>query len=113
LRQNPNFAYRSVGEGFRLIESGLTPVIIAIDPAPSKILEALRGGWLTPGAAARQLQSYTVQVPPKARRKLIENGHVRFVTDFGDQFAELITGSLYRRKLASYGRMPTTLVRRA
>jgi CRISPR-associated endonuclease/helicase Cas3 len=93
-----NFAYRTVGEGFRLIESGLATVIVAIDEAPKKTLAGLRGGWLTPGAAARQLQSYTVQVPTKARRKLIENAHVRFVEGFGDQFAELLTDSLYSRE---------------
>jgi CRISPR-associated endonuclease/helicase Cas3 len=92
-----NFAYRTVGEGFRLIESGLAPVIVAIDEAPQKALESLRSGWLTPGAAARRLQSYIVQIPPKARQKLIENAHVRFVEGFGDQFAELVTGGLYTR----------------
>lgn len=90
-----NFAYRTVGEGFRLIESGLAPVIVAIDAAPRKTLDGLRSGWLPPGAAARQLQPYTVQVPPKARQKLLDNGHVRFVEGFGDQFAVLVTDSLY------------------
>ena len=94
-----NFAYRTVGEGFRLIESGLAPVIVAIDDAPKKALDGLRRGWLTPGACARQLQQYTVQVPPNARQKLIENGHARFFEGFGDQFAELMTGSLYTREI--------------
>jgi CRISPR-associated endonuclease/helicase Cas3 len=94
-----NFAYRTVGEGFRLIESGLAPVIVAADDTPKKALEGLRRGWLTPGACARQLQQYTVQVPPKARQKLIENGHARFVEGYGDQFAELMTGSLYTREI--------------
>jgi CRISPR-associated endonuclease/helicase Cas3 len=96
-----NFAYRTVGEGFRLIESGLAPVIVAIDDAPKKTLDGLRGGWLTPGAAARQLQPYTVQVPPKARQKLIDSGnwHVQFVEGFGDQFAVLKTDSLYTREI--------------
>ena len=94
-----NFAYRTVGEGFRLIESGLAPVIVAIDDTSKKALDGLRRGWLTPGACARKLQQYTVQVPPKARQKLIENGHARFVEGFGDQFAELMTGSLYTREI--------------
>jgi CRISPR-associated endonuclease/helicase Cas3 len=91
-----DFAYRTVGENFRLIESGLAPVIVAHDEKPRQTLDALRAGRLTPGAAAQRLQSYTVQVPPKARRKLIDNGHVRFVEKFGDQFAELMTGGLYK-----------------
>jgi CRISPR-associated endonuclease/helicase Cas3 len=47
---------------------------------------------------SRDLQSYIVQVPPKARALLLMNGHVRFVEGFGDQFAELMTGSLYREE---------------
>jgi CRISPR-associated endonuclease/helicase Cas3 len=94
-----DFAYRRVGEGFRLIESGLAPVIIAIDDVPRKTLAGLIGGWLTPGAAARQLQPYTIQVPPNARRRLFENGHVRFVEKFGDQFAVLKTDSFYTREI--------------
>jgi CRISPR-associated endonuclease/helicase Cas3 len=37
-------------------------------------------------------------VPPRDRSKLIENGHVQFVDDFGDQFAELMTTGLYSRE---------------
>jgi CRISPR-associated endonuclease/helicase Cas3 len=37
-------------------------------------------------------------VPPRNRSKLIENGHVRFVDDFGDQFAELVTTDLYSKE---------------
>ena len=92
-----NFAYRSVAEQFRLIESGMEPVIVAIDEEPQAILRALRGG-MPPGLAARKLQNYIVQVPPRDRSKLIENGHVRFVDDFGDQFAELMTMGLYSRE---------------
>jgi CRISPR-associated endonuclease/helicase Cas3 len=92
-----DFAYRSVAERFRLIESGMEPVIVAIDEEPQAILRALRGG-MPPGLAARKLQNYIVQVPPRDRSTLIANGHVRFVDDFGDQFAELITKGLYSRE---------------
>jgi CRISPR-associated endonuclease/helicase Cas3 len=92
-----NFAYRSVAEQFRLIESGMEPVIVASDEEPQAILRALRGG-MPPGLAARKLQNYIVQVPPRNRSKLIENGHVRFVDDFGDQFAELVTTDLYSKE---------------
>ncbi len=92
-----DFAYRSVAEQFRLIESGMEPVIVAIDEEPQAVLRALRGG-IPPGLAARKLQNYIVQVPPKDRRKLIENGHVRFVEEFGDQFAVLWTANFYSRE---------------
>jgi CRISPR-associated endonuclease/helicase Cas3 len=92
-----DFGYRSVADQFRLIESGMEPVIVAIDEEPNAILRALRGG-MPPGLAARKLQNYIVQVPPKDRSKLIKNGHVQFIDDFGDQFAELVTTGLYSRE---------------
>jgi CRISPR-associated endonuclease/helicase Cas3 len=90
----PSFNYRTVAENFRMIESGLAPVIVAFEEAPREVLAALRGG-LPPGAAARRLQSFIVQVPPKARDLLLRNEHVRFVEGFGDQFVVMENGSLY------------------
>jgi CRISPR-associated endonuclease/helicase Cas3 len=95
----PSFDYRKVAENFRMIKSGLAPVVIARDDAAREALAALRAGRTTPGAASRRLQSYIVQVPPKARALLLANGHVRFVEGFDDQFAELMTGSLYREEM--------------
>ncbi|MDO8399352.1 MAG: CRISPR-associated helicase Cas3' [Bradyrhizobium sp.] len=93
-----DFAYRSVAERFRLIETGMEPVIVATDEEPQGILRALRGG-MPPGLGARKLQNHLVQVPPKDRGKLIENGHVQFVDGFGDQFAVLMTADLYSREI--------------
>jgi CRISPR-associated endonuclease/helicase Cas3 len=92
-----DFAYRSVAEQFRLIESGMEPVIVSIDEEPLAILRALRAG-MPPGLAARKLQNYIVQVPPRDRTKLIENGHVQFVEEFADQFAVLMTDDFYSRE---------------
>ncbi len=92
-----DFAYRTVAENFRLIESGMEPVIVAIDDEPKTILLALRAG-MPPGVVARKLQNYVVQVPPRDRSKLIDNKHVRYVEGFGDQFAVLMTASLYTRE---------------
>jgi CRISPR-associated endonuclease/helicase Cas3 len=75
----------------------MEPVIVAMDQEPQAILRALRGG-MPPGLAARKLQNYLVQVPPRDRSKLIENGHVEFVEGFGDQFAELTTSGLYSKE---------------
>jgi CRISPR-associated endonuclease/helicase Cas3 len=91
------FAYRSVADAFRLVESGMEPVIVAIDEAPQAILAGLKQGWLGPGGAARKLQNYVVQVPPKDRQKLIDNGHVAFA-DAERQFAVLATESFYARE---------------
>jgi len=90
-------AYRTIAEKFRMIESGLAPVIIPREPEAVEALNLLRRGVIGPGAAARRLQTHLVQVPPKARALLIANGHVAFeaAERFGDQFAVLQTPSLY------------------
>jgi len=96
----PSFDYRKVAENFHMIESGLAPVIIARkeDTKAHDALDGLRVGKASPGAASRRLQSYIVQLPPKARALLLANSHVRFVEGFGDQFAVLVTESLYREE---------------
>jgi CRISPR-associated endonuclease/helicase Cas3 len=88
------FAYRTVGDNFRLIDSGLAPVIIAIEDEAKKALDGLRGGWLSPGAAARRLQPFIVQVPPRDRDRLIKDRDVSFADGEG-QFAVLKTERLY------------------
>lgn len=98
-----DFAYRTVGENFRLIESGMAPVVIARkgEAAERPALDAL-AELAEPkahaGLVARALQLFIVQVPPGARALLLTNGHVRFVEEgrFGDQFCALVTGGLYR-----------------
>jgi CRISPR-associated endonuclease/helicase Cas3 len=91
------FDYRSVGDNFRLIESGMEPVIIARDEKARGAVENLGIESIPSGAIARELQSYVVLVPPKARTLLIVNGHVRFVAEKerGAQFAVLQADSLY------------------
>lgn len=92
-----NFSYRSVAEKFRMIESGLVPVIVARDKAAQEALDELRRETVYPGSVARKLQSFIVQVPPKARSLLLANGHVKFAQEsrFGDQFAVLQANGLY------------------
>jgi CRISPR-associated endonuclease/helicase Cas3 len=92
-----DFAFRTVAEKFRLIESGLLPVIVARDESAKKVLAELAAPDGHAGAVARKLQPYTVQVPPKARNLLLANQHVRFVEEqrFGDQFAVLRAEGLY------------------
>jgi CRISPR-associated endonuclease/helicase Cas3 len=90
-----DFPYRAVAEGFRLIESGMEPVIVAREEKAHSIVARLRAGAIMPGTAARELQTFIVQVPPAWRRKLVANGHAEFIPDFGDQFVELKNVRLY------------------
>lgn len=93
-RGSTDFAYRKVGEAFRLIEEGMQPVIIAQDEKAKDVLAALRGG-LSAGAAARKLQPYIVQIPPYYRALLLKHGNARFVEGFDDQFLVLMNDDLY------------------
>lgn len=92
------FSFRAAAEKFRMIESGMEPIIIPFDEAACKAVDQLGVKEISSGYIARKLQTYVVQVPPKARAKLVQNGHVAFehATLRGDQFAVLKTASLYR-----------------
>lgn len=92
-----DFAYRTVAEDFRMIESGMVPVIIARDEVAKKAVARLAIANIPSGVLARQLQSSVVSVPAKARDLLIRNGRVRFVCpeQRGDQFALLEDQTLY------------------
>jgi CRISPR-associated endonuclease/helicase Cas3 len=94
-RDTLDFPYRAVAEGFRLIESGMEPVIVAVEDEPREIVHRLYAGTIGAGAAARALQRFVVQVPPASRRKLIDNGHAAYIAGYGEQFVELKNESLY------------------
>lgn len=98
-RQGPSFDFRAAAEAFRMIESGMVPVIVPYDAAAKEAVEKLGLPDVPSGYLARRLQSYVVQVPPKAREKLIDCRHVAFAHPKlrGDQFAVLQTESLYRK----------------
>lgn len=95
-RTETDFAYRTIGENFRLIESGMVPVIVAREEAARRALDELKAPHGHAGKAARKLQPFTVQVPPQARARLLACGHLSFVAAerFGDQFA-VVADSLY------------------
>ena len=96
-----DFAYRSVAADFRMIESGMLAVIVPPDGDAENLVRKLSVADIPSGALARELQTYLVQVPPEARRKLIDGGHVAFAAPAlrGDQFAVLRTRSLYSREI--------------
>ncbi|MFN3076472.1 MAG: CRISPR-associated helicase Cas3' [Alphaproteobacteria bacterium] len=93
--------YRTVAETFQMIENGMVPVIVARkeDKDARAALAMLKRETSKAGTVARKLQSFVVQVPPKARALLLASGHVSFEQEgrFGDQFAVLRKDDLYRK----------------
>ncbi len=96
-KHGTSFSFREVGETFRLIQSGLEPVIVAREEEARKAMRDLAYVERV-GGVARRLQPYIVQVYPRFREQLVKNNHVYFEAQerFGDQFAVLFTQSLYQ-----------------
>jgi len=96
-----DFAYRTVGEKFQMIESGMVPVIIAQAREARDAVERLAIEAVPTGVLARVLQRYLVQVPPRARSRLIAQGHVTFAQERlrDDQFAVLRSDGLYSKEV--------------
>ena len=99
VKDGTNFSYRTVAEKFRMIESGMVPVIIQRGPAAETAVRNLGIPEIGSGQLARQLQTFVVQVPPRARERLITCGQVSFHRPDlrGDQFAVLDNMSLYKK----------------
>ncbi len=95
-KPNPrtDFAYRTVGENFRFIETTMVPVIILQTAEAQQVLDALDKG-LPAGEAARKLQRHVVQIPDIYRKEMLKNGHVAFKEGFADQFAVLRADNFY------------------
>lgn len=100
-RDGTDFAFRTVAEKFRMIESRMEPVIVPFDDGARRAIGELAVEQIPSGRIARKLQSYVVQVPPHARALLIRNGHVAFERPDlrGDQFAVLKSEGLYKDEI--------------
>jgi CRISPR-associated endonuclease/helicase Cas3 len=101
LLSGTDFAYRSVADDFRMIESGMAPVIVPYDDIARKAVDKLGVEAISSGALARELQPYIVQTPPAARRLLIDNGYVAFASpkQRGEQFAVLSDMMMYKPEI--------------
>lgn len=95
-----DFAFREVARAFRMIESNMEPVIIPFDDVAKKAVEELAVEKIPSGVLARKLQTYVVQVPPRARLILIGKGFVRTLR--GDQFAVLDSSCIGKGNDAIY-----------
>ncbi len=100
-RTGTDFSYRKVAEDFRMIESGMVPVIVPMDEKSRAWVAKLGVPEISSGKLARELQTYIVQVPPKARQLLLANGRVKFIAPElrEDQFAVLTDPKLYTSEL--------------
>jgi CRISPR-associated endonuclease/helicase Cas3 len=96
-----DFSYRAVAEKFRMIESGMVPVVVPGDDNARKLIEKLSIPQIPSGGIARDLQTYIVQVPPRARDRLIACGRATFAAQTLrlDQFAVLTDPQLYRQEV--------------
>lgn len=93
--QGTDFAFRTVAEKFRMIETTMLPVVIP--RGAEATVEKLSDGRVPSGALARDLQRHIVLVPEKARARLIACGKAAFAAPQvrGDQFCVLKAGELY------------------
>ena len=87
--------YRTAAENFRMIESGMLPVIIQGDDEARKAVRDLENEHIPSAVLARKLQPYVVQVPPRSRALLLDAGHAAFMAPKlrGEQFAVLALNS--------------------
>jgi len=93
--QLQSLPFETIARHFRVIESGMQPVLIPFDDAARALINSLPGAPV--GLTARRLQSYLVQVPPKAMDALRNCEAIRPVAPerFGDQFMALARPELY------------------
>lgn len=101
-RKGTDYAFRTVAEKFRMIESGMVPVIVpggdgAGDDEAREAIRLLGVPEKSSAALARALQTFVVQVPPQARARLVANGKAEFAAPAqrGDQFCVLKDEGLY------------------
>ncbi len=97
-----DFPFATVADQFCMIENFMQPVIIpsqALDKTDATTDEWIKGLSYAKslGKIARQLQPYSVNVPPRERTKLIVAGAARTIREreLGDQFVVLSNLNLY------------------
>lgn len=95
-----NFNFRTAAEKFRMIESGMVPVIIPRDKAAVDAVADLERPWIKSAVIARALQTHLVTVPPKARARMLACGKGEFVRPDlrADQFFVLTEPELYHEE---------------
>lgn len=95
-----DFNFRSAAEKFRMIESGMVPVIIPRDAAAVQMVAQLAAANIPSGKIARALQTHLVTVPPQARARMLACGKGEFMRPDlrADQFFVLTAPDLYHEE---------------
>lgn len=95
--RSTDFPFRSTAADYRMIDSPMVPVIVAIEPKAQADVARLSVSDVPSGVLAKLVQPYIVQIPERAREVLRANGKGSFhAADLrGDQFFVLDELSLY------------------
>ncbi len=87
----PKWAFRDVGNRFRLIENDMIPIIIPFNDDAQSLITALRYADHV-GGILRRLQQYTVQIYRYQLLALSEAGAIEYLND---RYRVLVDGSAY------------------
>ena len=92
-----DFAFQDIARDFRMIDSDTVALLIPYDRVAERQIETLRFAETIGSQRMRALQSYLVQVPPKALNVLSDADRIEFIQEarFGTQFPALIGLDLY------------------
>lgn len=108
-RSGTDFAFRTIAEAYRMIDTTMVPVIIRGDETASVNVARLGETWALIRQSCPGLANYMVQIPVRAREALRANGKGEFAAPGlrGEQFFVLTEGSLYRKESGLGGKAPT------
>lgn len=104
------FPFEEIALEMRFIDDVMKPIIIPIDDEARRAVTSL-GYVAKPGRLARELQRYTVGIPPKAIAFLLSARVARIVREeaFGAQFIELVNLDLYKDDIGLTWDDPTAM----
>ncbi|HEY4252163.1 MAG TPA: CRISPR-associated endonuclease Cas3'' [Roseomonas sp.] len=91
------FPFRSLAEGFRLIDEAMEPVVVPWDAEAVRLLREVGAAERPPAGHLRRLQPYTVSIPREARREWLRLGALTAVhSTLGDGLLRLENMVLYK-----------------
>lgn len=103
--QRLNFPFKEIAQKFRMIKDNMGPIIVPWDEEAEVIIRNLAYAK-HPGRFTRQLQRYTIQVPPNVISVLNASGSVEAIGEDG-QFTVLRNMDIYRDDLGLCPEDPT------